>query len=124
MSLPPALSIALAASGAVAFASILLFYAAYFRNTTLGLRKARLFLKYGRFEKNFVVVAVLAVAATVLLLATLAVAPELIDDVPDVPFLVAIILPLCMGYIYAYFVGRGKEPPVDRFLRMLRERRP
>ncbi|MEM3086199.1 MAG: hypothetical protein QXO51_07230 [Halobacteria archaeon] len=120
MALPPALVGALLLSGAAAVASILLFYAAYYRNSTLELRKARLFLRYRCFETSFVIVAFMALGATLLLLATLAVAPEAIDDLPDVPILLVIIVPLCAGYVYSYYVGRGKEPPLLAYLRKRR----
>lgn len=112
MALPPPLAAAMVASGVVAVASILLFYTAYFRGSSRELRRARLFLKYGRFEKSFVVVAFMAIAATVMALAALAVAPDAVSDIPDIPLLLTIQVPLCLGYIYSYYVGRGKEPPL------------
>lgn len=116
MALPPLLAGALVASGVVTIASILLFYAAYFRGTTLELRRARLFLKFRQFEGSFVIVAYLAVAATLVAMVALAVAPESVSDLPDVPLLLTIQVPLCLGYVYSYYVGRGKEPPLMAYL--------
>ncbi len=122
MALPLPLAAALAASGAMAVASIFLFYMAHFRNATIELRKARLFLRYARFEGILVAVVFMVVGTTLLLLGTLAVAPDVISDIPDVPMMLVVTIPVSMGHIYAYYVGRGKEPPLLKLLKAARGR--